>query len=302
MQTRIVSFLRLLAKFAIVGRLLFCLVGFFLFLSPIAFATVDNENNEQLLQDVFRTELVYPEEKGNLEFSFAPTFLKQIDQKNLIFPLELEYGLTNAWTINFFGETFVTHYPNQGPRTTGAGDIGLGTKYSFMHIHHTNDSVALNFEMSFPTGNIDKGLTNGFQIYAPSVSLARDFPNFHHSQIFSQLGFEFLNRTKTLRYEEDMTDEPTTQEALAETKPQAHVFFFNIGYFYPVGIARYVAEMNWQTNRWNHRGKENIVYLTPGIVWDPTKSWEFAVGSSVGLTKQSDPYDIFLRATVEFNT
>lgn len=276
------------------------ILSMFFLTTPVFADDDDKKEYTQLLNEVFRTELVYPQAKGEVQISFAPMFFNQRDQKNVIFPLLLEYGLTDAWQIDLFADIFIVHYPKGEPRTTGHGDMGIGTKYSFMNINQSNYSASLNFDITFPTANIDKGLTDGFRIYEPSISLAKDFPTFHNTQLFSQLGFEFLQRVKKPRI--DDTEQEEVSADTEEVEPQAHSFFFNIGYIIPSGIARYVIEMNWETNRWNHGGEDNELYLTPGIVWVPSKYWEFAIGGSIGLNKSSDPYDIFLRATYEIVT
>ncbi|KTD19213.1 hypothetical protein EAW55_13635 [Legionella jordanis] len=272
---------------------------------------------QQMLEEVLRSDVVYPQDKGEIQLSFLPSYFNNREGKTTFFPLEIEYGLTDFWQIDALLDLYQINRPKEGPRGAGLGDVAFGTKYSFMNIAHTNYHAALIFDVDLPTGNINKGLTEGFIAYEPSVAFAKDFPSFHNSQFFGQTGFSFLQRIKRLNQaplpaaQDDNEDAPAENEAAApepvetgsvifEDIPAAHFFFLNLGYFLPVGNARYVIETNWITNTWNHRGDENLLYITPGIVWELAGGLELAVGSSFGLTRSSDKYDILLRATYEF--
>lgn len=275
--------------------------AWFLFMLLLPFqAQCEQESYTQLIQEVFRTELVYPQDKNELQINFVPSYFNLKDQTDIIFPLEFEYGLTDRWQLDVFANTLVIHQATGEQTTSGFGDSGIGTKYSFMNINGSNYHASLSFEMIFPTGNAQKDLGEGLHVYEPSVEFAKDFPEFHHSQLFSQLGFEILSKIKH-EPADDVEDEVAGGGGVAEiTDPSAHNLFVNIGYFIPVGVARYVIEMNWSNNKWNHHGNENNLYATPGIVWEVQKNVELALGGSIGLTPSSDRYDIFLRGTVEF--
>lgn len=266
---------------------------------------------KQMLQEVIKTEVVYPQDQGEVQTTFVPIYIHGHDDNSATLPLIIEYGITNNWQIDFEGEAYIWQWPNMGENTRGPGDIAVGTKYSFMNIKGTPYHAAVSFDIVFPTGNINKNLTDGFRRYEPAVEFARDFPNFHNSQLFSQVGFSFVDRVKqpsssgqnssTQNSEEDFSDQIPVDQNSPEIEPPADSFFVNIGYFLPVDNTRYVIEVNWENNRWNHNGTSDQLYLTPGLVWELPKEIELSLGTSIGLTANSDIYQVIARATYEFN-
>lgn len=260
----------------------------------------EEKQYKQLLQEVIRSELVYPQDKGEIQISLVPSYFKQRSTKTAIAPLFIELGLTDSWQLNLFMNPYINNQPNGEAARSGFGDVGIGTKYSFMNINNSNYHAAFTFDVLFPTGNVNKELSEGSQVYEPSLEFAKDFPLFYQSQLFSQVGFEFVRQIYTPNNKSETEEaEPVIPD---EIEGNAHTFFFNIGYFLPIGKARYVLEMNWENDRWNHKGKNNILYLTPGVVWELPHRFEMAMGASAGLTDTSDPYDLFFRLTYEFDT
>lgn len=273
------------------------------FYCNLVFATVENEPYQQMLQEVFRTDLVYPQAVGELQVSIIPAYFKGTDERTLFLPLDFEYGITDSWQVGLFFNLYGVNRSNEGIRGSGIGDLVLGTQYSFMNIFHTNYHLAFSFDVLFPTGNINKGLTDGFQEYEPSIIFARDFPKLNNSQLFGQIGLSLVKSARSTMSMDNNRggDEEIFGIVFNENEPAAHSVFVNAGYFFPVGNARYVIEANWENNQWNHNGEDNEFYLTPGIVWELPKNWEIALGGSFGLTPTSDKYEIFSRVTFEFD-
>lgn len=90
------------------------------------------EEKDQPLQEVFQTEMVYPQEKGALQFSAALIFGRV--NKKFSNDLTLEYGLTQAWQVSLQWESFARQKTEGGLISRGSGDLRIGTKYSFMNI------------------------------------------------------------------------------------------------------------------------------------------------------------------------
>jgi hypothetical protein len=59
---------------------------------------------EEPVQEVFQTELVYPQEKGAFQLTSSFTFSKA--DKELSNDLTLEYGLTHSWQIDLQWQSF----------------------------------------------------------------------------------------------------------------------------------------------------------------------------------------------------
>jgi hypothetical protein len=54
------------------------------------------ESYEQPLQEVFQTDLVYPQERGEVQITFAPQFAQENQRDLLHYSVGIEYGLTEA--------------------------------------------------------------------------------------------------------------------------------------------------------------------------------------------------------------
>jgi hypothetical protein len=241
----------------------------------------------QPLNEVFQTETVYPQEQGEVQIQISPTF-SEGDNRNLFqIPLALEYGITDSWQVEVAWDAHVSRNPTNGATTRGPGDFEIATKYSFMNIKESNFHAAVGLEIGISTGDINKELTEGFNEYEPFLILAKDFPELNNSQVFTRVSVGFVDRTQN-------HNDPTEDEA------EANEFSWNVGFFVPVGPIRLTTEFNWETNEWHNSGDENQIYLTPGVVWDLPGSWEWGVGSPIGLNDKSDNYKIITQLIYEF--
>ena len=250
--------------------------------------TADKPKSEQPLQEVFQTELVYPQEKGEFQLTFAPRFSRKDGERTVETAVRLEYGITNRWQIEVEFNPYSRRRPEAFAETeNGAGDIAVSTKYSFLSIKDSNFHSSVQFEVNFPTGNVDKGLSEGFVEYQPSASFAKDFPKLNRLQIFSQIGVNFKQRVATPRDSE-------------ENKSAAPEFILNGGFFAPYKKARFVGEINYKTNRRSGGGNETEVYLTPGFVYKLPGRWELGIGAPVGISRDADKLRLITQAIFEF--
>lgn len=249
-------------------------------------STTQTEN--QPLQEVFQTELVYPQEKGEFQLTFAPRFSRKDDERKTDLPVRLEYGLTNRWQVEVEWKTFTRRRSeNSVEAERSTGDVSISTKYSFLNIKKSNFHSSLQFEVGFPTGNVDNGLSEGFIEYSPSASFAKDFPRLSRLQIFSQVGVSLKQRVKKPRFSDELESD-------------AHEFFLNGGFFLPVKKARFVGEINWNTDQWNRRGGNSEVYVTPGFVYKLPGRWEIGIGVPIGVTRDADKFRTIGQVIFEF--
>ena len=238
------------------------------------------------IEELFKTDMVYPQEKGELQVGLASLYQHNSSGDALTVPISLEYGLTGRWQVEAEWKSFVQHFWNQSKKH-GIGDLEIGTQYSFMNIGDSMFHIAPRFSMEIPLGDVNKGLTEGFMEYQPAIILARDFPQFHDAQLFTEIGISFVQRVKRPSEADD-------------AEPAAHVFNLGFGGFVPFSHGALTIEFNWTNNQWNHQGTENELYLTPGWVWKVTRNFEIGQGIPVGLNKRSDQYDVAAHVVCEF--
>ncbi len=223
------------------------------------------ETDEQPLQELFQTDTVYPQEKGEVQFTLAPIFRRERGADVSEISASVEYGLTDAWQVEVEWSALIQRNPKHDRTTRGIGDLELGTQYSFLNIGGSSCHAAPRFSVHLPSGNIDKELTEGFVEYEPSLTLAKDFPELHNAQLFAQIGLGFVQRVK----------EPADA---SDREPAAHEFAWSAGFFVPFKGWVPTLEFSGNNNRWNHGGKDNQMYLTPGCVWKLFRAAEIGAG------------------------
>jgi hypothetical protein len=240
----------------------------------------------QPLQDVFQTELVYPQEKNEVQLTLIPEFQKSGDYDHLQFLFLAEYGLTDRWQVEFEWNVFQKRFFDPEPTVSGTGDIEIGTRYSFMNIGNTNFHTAAGFEVGIPLGDEDKGLGEGTLKYGPFILAAFDLPSLSHAQLFARAGIEFANSS--------------TNDDQDDGEEEGNEMTISGGVFIPLGNLIFTAESTWQSDNLSD-GDESQLYLTPGIIFNLPDGWEAGIGVPVGLNEQSDNFRVMALLTFEFN-
>jgi hypothetical protein len=255
-----------------------------LVLSP---TVIGQEVDEQPIQEVFRTRLVYPQERGELQLTFTSRFGRR-DGHSMFQTPSLEYGITDRWQMEVEWDGHRHRVETGEVATRGVGDMSIGTQYSFMNMAGSKFHSAAGVEVVLPLANIEKELTEGFVEYEPYFIVARDFPKLNRMQLFSQIGLGLVQR---VRHRAD----------LDEDEPAAHEFNLSAGMFVPFRKAVFTGEYEFSTNRWNNRGQEREMSVTPGVVFKLPRNWEIGLGAPIGLTHDADKLGIVFKLIYEFN-
>ena len=158
---------------------------------------------------------------------------------------------------------------------------------TFLNIGGSLFHVAPRFSLEIPLGDVNKDLSDGFLEYEPAIVIARDFPGLHHTELFTEIGVNFVQRVKRPADSDD-------------AEIAAHELSLGAGFFTLFTDGALTMEFNWTNNEWNHRGTENDLYVTPGALWRPMANLEIGLGIPVGLTHQSDRFEILSHITIEF--
>jgi hypothetical protein len=272
-------------------------VGFsavWILLLPIhAFAADDDDESgstnrvRRPIEELFRTDVVYPEEQGEFEIEIGGEYQNHSGGDALTLPLSLEYGLTDNWQLEAEWNSFIQHYVGGHAVGSGIGDLEVGSQYSFMNIGGSLFHVAPRFSIDIPAGDVNKDFSEGFIEYEPAVVLARDFPELHKTQIFTEIGPGFVQRVHR----------PADAD---EAEPAATEVQFGAGFFTLFQHGAATMEFNLNNNQWNHHGAENDLYVTPGCLWRFTPHIEVGLGVSVGLNHTSDRFDVITHIVYEF--
>src|SRR5580658_5999826 len=68
---------------------------------------VSTNTAERPIEELFKTDVVYPERKGELEVELASIYQNHADAETLTIPLSLEYGLNDRWQVEAEWDSFI---------------------------------------------------------------------------------------------------------------------------------------------------------------------------------------------------
>ena len=207
------------------------------------------ENNKipQPIQEVFQSNLVYPQEKNEIQFTFFPSYRKNRNSEKLGTLMEIEYGISDDFQVIVEWDGLLYHNPDRGSTLSGAGNLELGAQYSWMALGDGNMHCSLGSLLEFPVGSLENGLNEGFLEWKTFFILARDFPQWNQSQLFMEIGFNWLDRIRT----------PRNNLVLG-----ADSLFWNLGGFFPIDLWRVVLEINGVNNKWDDGGENEIFFYS----------------------------------------
>jgi hypothetical protein len=236
--------------------------------------------DERPLQELFQTEAVYSQERGETQFTLVSKFSKNSNSRRFENLVALEYGISDGWQVTLEWSAMNRLTSAEG-KTRGVGDLRIGTKHSWMNIRHSNFHAAAGFELGLPTGNVAKELGEGNLEYEPYVVIAKDFPKLSRLQVFSQIGLTFARHARGPVSTDDRAAKRTIE--------------WNNGLFIPYRKVRFTGEVNWARSV-----TENSLYFTPGVIWKLPRELEFGVGIPVGVTRDADRFRAIVKLIYEF--
>jgi hypothetical protein len=253
------------------------------FMSPYTTSAqqVKSLHYHQYLEDVFMSDLVYPQEKNEFQFTLMPQFQKSNDFQFINIPFNAEFGITDSWQIDFSLNSIQSIVPHSAS-ANGIGDLQIGSKYSFMNIGNTNFHAALGFEIGIPL-NKNNDFGNKHISYEPYISLAVDFPGLHQAQLFAMTSLDIFDQGSNPKAEFEPTE-----------------LNLSGGFFVPFKHIVLTSEFSCNTSKLTG-GNEIQLYYTPGVVLNLPGAWEVGVGFPLGLNRQSNNYGAMAMITLEFN-
>ncbi|MCB9069631.1 MAG: hypothetical protein H6629_17745 [Calditrichae bacterium] len=228
---------------------------------------------EQLIQDVFQSELVYPQESGELQFTISPNLQNSRPVNLLSSPVAIEYGLSDSWQIEFSWMGYVHQENSLSGNISGPGDVEIGTKWRFLSPGHRNIQSAVGLDLQLPTGGTD-GINEDDPAVEPYVIAAMDLNWLNDAHIFTQVGGEI---------------------SLTSETDDAPGIFMNSGIIYPFRTFCVSTELNWIT-----ADEIAEIYVTPGII-STYGSYEFGFAIPIGVSSPADTYRIIAQFSIEFS-
>lgn len=227
------------------------------------------------LEELVRTEMVFPQEKGEVQVSLRLAYARGAEGGDgWSIPLTAEYGLTDRLQIELGWEGYQRIH-EEGETRDGVGNLGISLQYSWLDIANSGINIAAGAEYEFATGDADVILEedddddaergDSYELY---LIVAKDLNSFADKQILVQIGVE---------HEED-----------------AYFDFVNLAGYAKVG-RNLAASLEYN---WHEEGEER--YISPALAWKAGASWELGLGVSIGVHEEADDYQIIGRVTREW--
>lgn len=231
-----------------------------------------------LLEDFFITESVYPQGKGETQFTLSSVCTTADEGKTSSLAATIEYGLTDQFQIEVDWDAFAHLNPEEGASVNGSGDTALGFKYTFDEFAASGLLLAAGLEVAFPTGK-DEVSENAY-VYEPFLILSKDLgseANLHASVAYGIVDPQEGN-------DEDAQDEISV----------------SLGSVYRLAPDwRLTLEASMASNKLAN-GDETAAYLAPGILWKGIDDLEVGLAVARGLNDSSDNWQYLGMVSYEF--
>jgi hypothetical protein len=248
----------------------------------IVHAAGDQQLERQPLQELIRTEVVYPQERGEFQFTLGSIFDHGRSVGSFSVPIGIEYGLTDALQVRL-GYGAFTRVHSRGTAISGLGDVSVGAKYSFMNIGGSRIHSAIGVDAARPAHVVlDDDAARGREI-EPYAAFAADL-NARGTQIFGSMAFAFASA-------ERVTDGIRQIEL-------EHDLQWNAGALVPLSAVTLATEFSVQNDRWTLYGAHEM-YVTPSVTFRLASPWELGVGVPLGLTRESSRVALAVHVILE---
>ncbi len=235
-----------------------------------------------LLEDFFVTEVVYPQDMGEVQVTFSPAYASGDEGEEFTLDVGAELGLTDLLQIEASWSVFKQIDPDKGERLDGSGDFELGLKYSLDECERSGLQVALGFETTFPGG--DESVSENAYVYEPFVVISKGFGDDFNLHLHLAYGFVDPEEPHEAQEKEAFFDELEVNFAAV---------------YQVVSDWRLTLEANLQSNEPDD-GKETEFYLTPGFLWKGLDDFEMGLAASIGLNNDSEDWLVLGMLSYEF--
>jgi hypothetical protein len=240
-------------------------------LAPCSVA-VAQETLEQihLPEELAITRSIVMQDADELETTANFRFFKRPDQKHITAAAEFEYGLTDRWELDS-GVPYEFVNPNDGRSANGIGDVEAAVRYGVVPPGKQAFAFDLGLGVGMPTGDRTHDLGEGRLTLEPFFTASTWL-----GRVNAQLNCGW-------------------QRAVTNAGEEPHnAFKYNVAVLYPINRWFLVLEGDGESNR-----DGTTYYLTPELIWKPTKILQLLVAVPIGVTRASADYGVVASVTLE---
>jgi hypothetical protein len=224
------------------------------------------QDTAQPLQDLFFTEVVYPQDKGEAQFTFATLMDRSEPGTAVLVPFSVEYGLTGRWQIQGGWDGYERLQEGVATRLRTAR-FSIGTKYSLMHVAGSRMHAAFGVDVEFPHASSfapDEG-EDAIDI-EPFLALAADVGK--HVTLFGSATASWAPHDVAA----------LVTDAIRPPDPGT----LSVGALVAVRRVTLATEYTNRSDELPWR-LDGAALLTPSLVVHPAHKFEIAVGAPIGI-------------------
>jgi len=242
---------------------------------------IAQEPPAQPLQELFLTEVVYPQERGEVQLTVGSLVDRSAPGTTALTPVSIEYGLTNRWQVEAGWNGYRQSAPVLSRYRTES--VSVGTKYSFMNIAHSHVHAAVGLDADFhPMAVADNEQADGTEI-EPFMSLAVDLPR--RVTLFGSVGTGLDSSEVVALFRHG--------EAPAQS---ATISVGGLVAFHHLTLTTEYTDRS-DSLPWRVDGAP---LLTPGVVLHPGGDWEFGLGAPIGMRTGDHTVGLAMHVLKEF--
>jgi hypothetical protein len=223
-----------------------------------------NYGMEELLQEFFIAKPVYAQHRHEVQLTVKPNYWRPQGSEITSIPLQVEYGFTDKFQVEL-ELPYDFNHSISGERLRGIGKAELGFLYNILKGNNPF-ALSLAMDIGLPTERREKGVEKRTVTWGPSLIAAKQIGT---AQVHVSVGAELCCGQSALNY--------------------------NLASVLPFGVWRATLELNGESD------DENLLYLTPGLIWKGLDDFEFGLGIPKSLNKNSSSWGMILMITHEFS-
>ena len=231
---------------------------------PPAAAWSQESDKRQPLQELFLTETVYPQERGELQITLGSLADRTRTDTAALVPFSIELGLTDRWQLQAGWDGY-THFHSAPFKQMRTARFSVGTKYSLMNIAGSSVHAAFGIDAEFPrAGAFAEGEGEDNIELEPFVALSADIAP--HLNLFASLATSVEAEDEAVRNLSSRLDDSGSISG---------------GALVPMGHATIALEYTSRSDTlpWRLHGS---ALITPSLTIHGGK-WETAFGMPIGV-------------------
>jgi hypothetical protein len=120
---------------------------------PIA-ADGERETSRPLLEELFLSEVIYPQDRGEMQVSTGLELERDGRRSRFSVPLQIEYGITERLQM----ELSMPYEHDGATDESGIGNVGVGVLYQLARDESDALRFALGAEFAFPSSSAGVGI------------------------------------------------------------------------------------------------------------------------------------------------